>query len=46
MKKIIVTYNGIDEKFRRINDLNLLNLIKEKYNLPEKFVLYMEIKTT
>ncbi|BDU91054.1 glycosyltransferase family 4 protein [Clostridium perfringens] len=40
-EKIIVTYNGIDEKFRRINDLNLLNLIKEKYNLPEKFVLYI-----
>lgn len=40
-EKIVVTYNGIDEKFKPINDLEILNSIKEKYNLPEKFVLYI-----
>ncbi|HHD2754479.1 TPA: glycosyltransferase family 4 protein [Clostridium perfringens] len=40
-EKIIVTYNGIDEKFKPIQDLNLLKSVKEKYNLPEKFILYV-----
>lgn len=39
--KIVVTYNGIDEKFRVIGEKEVLNTVRDKYNLPEKFVLYI-----
>jgi len=39
--KVISIYNGVDENFKKINDLELLNKIKQKYDLPEKFVLYI-----
>ncbi|MFZ7121894.1 MAG: glycosyltransferase family 4 protein [Eubacteriaceae bacterium] len=39
--KIIVTYNGIDEKFKEIKDKKLQDEIKIKYNLPEKYILYI-----
>ncbi len=39
--KISVIYSGIDEKFKPLpkNDEKLLN-VKNKYNLPDKFILY------
>lgn len=40
-QKVDVTYNGIDEKFKIINDKDILNNVKNKYNLPEEFVLYI-----
>jgi len=40
-EKVVVTYNGVDENFKIINDNDLLERIKNKYNLPEKFVLYI-----
>lgn len=39
--KIDVTYNGIDKKFEVINDKVKLDRVKVKYNLPDKFVLYI-----
>jgi glycosyltransferase involved in cell wall biosynthesis len=39
--KVIVTYNGIDEKFKPINDKVLLDNIKKKYSLPDKFIMYI-----
>lgn len=39
--KIICTYNGIDEAFRVIKDKNVLKSVKEKYKLPDKFILYV-----
>lgn len=39
--KIIVTYNGIDEKFKIINDIKIFTKVKLKYRLPEKFILYI-----
>ena len=39
--KVIVTYNGVDSKFKIVKDKSLLSKVKEKYKLPEKFVLYI-----
>lgn len=39
--KIKVIYNGVDEKYRRINDDEIINKIKEKYKLPKDFILYL-----
>jgi len=38
--KIKVVYSGVSEQFRPINDQLKLSLIKRKYQLPEKFILY------
>lgn len=40
-KKVIVIYLAPREIFKKINDIHTLNRIKTKYNLPEKFVLYV-----
>ena len=40
-EKIKVTYNGIDESFKKVTDIDELNKIRQKYNLPSKFVLYV-----
>ncbi len=39
--KVIVTYNGIDNKFIKLNDKIYLQKIKEKYQLPDEFILYI-----
>jgi len=39
-EKIKVVYSGVGEQFRPIDDQLKLNLIREKYQLPEKFILY------
>ncbi|MDW8802595.1 glycosyltransferase family 1 protein [Clostridium sp. A1-XYC3] len=39
--KVVVTYNGVDEKFKVIEDVVELNRVRKKYNLPDKFVLYI-----
>lgn len=38
-EKIKVIYPGISEEFKKL-DLSQIRQIKEKYNLPEKFILY------
>jgi glycosyltransferase involved in cell wall biosynthesis len=40
-RKIFVTYEAADSSFKQIKDINLLKSIKEKYNLPNKFILYV-----
>jgi glycosyltransferase involved in cell wall biosynthesis len=42
-KKIKVIYNGVDERFKpkEYFDSNLIQHIKLKYNLPERFILYV-----
>lgn len=40
-KKVSVTYNGIDDKFKPIYDKEALKSVSEKYQLPEKFILYI-----
>lgn len=40
-EKIKVVYNGVDEKFRRVKNDQMLNKIRVKYNLPNKFILYL-----
>jgi len=37
--KIKTLYNGVGNHFKVIRDKGLLNTIKEKYSLPEKFIL-------
>lgn len=39
--KVVVTYNGVDKNFRVIEDKIELNRVKKKYDLPDKFVLYI-----
>ena len=36
-----VIYEGIDKAFIKITDLEYLKSIKEKYKLPDKFILYV-----
>lgn len=38
--KIIVSYNGVDNKFRPL-DPHLIHKVRVKYNLPEKYVLFV-----
>jgi len=38
--KITVTYEAADSRFRPISDSNLLEGVKARYSLPERFVLY------
>lgn len=37
--KIVVTPNGVSEEFRRIEDERALKQVREKYQLPERFIL-------
>jgi glycosyltransferase involved in cell wall biosynthesis len=39
--KIEVTYEGVEDSFRPIHDKNRLNLFKNKYHLPDQFILYV-----
>ncbi len=39
--KINVAYLGVKEEFKLIKSQGILNDIRKKYNLPEKFVLYV-----
>ncbi|OGF28459.1 hypothetical protein A2331_05155 [Candidatus Falkowbacteria bacterium RIFOXYB2_FULL_34_18] len=40
-KMVKVIYSGVDKKFRVINERDKLKAIKEKYKLPDKFILYL-----
>lgn len=39
--KIEVTYNGLDKKFCLIDDVDKLEKVKHKYDLPKKYMLYI-----
>lgn len=39
--KVIVTYNGIDESFKKENNEKKLSDIRKKYKLPREFILYI-----
>lgn len=34
-------YNGVGEKFRRVTDTSKLQQIREKYNLPNRYIFYL-----
>ena len=38
-EKITVIYNGVDTRFRHIEDLKVLDHVRKKYNLPDRFIL-------
>jgi len=41
-KNIYVIFNALNQNiFKKENDFNLLNKVKEKFNLPEKFFLFV-----
>lgn len=40
-KKIAVTYNGVHEKFYTPHDTGLSSAVKEKYSIPDEFILYV-----
>lgn len=37
--KMRVIYEGVHPRFKRVNDVKTLQTVKEKYRLPEKFIL-------
>ncbi len=39
--KVKVIHNGIEEKFTPVKDQSLLTKVKKKYNLPDRFILYL-----
>ncbi|KAF0151097.1 MAG: group 1 glycosyl transferase [Ignavibacteria bacterium] len=39
--KIDVIHNGVGESFEVIKDEELLEMIRRKYNMPQKFILYV-----
>jgi len=40
-EKVNVVYNGVGRRFKKIRDKIMLEKIKEKYRLPEKFILFL-----
>ncbi|MDP3791501.1 MAG: glycosyltransferase family 1 protein [Candidatus Omnitrophota bacterium] len=38
---VAVIYEGVDDVFKKITDSAYLQSVKEKYNLPDKFLLYV-----
>lgn len=40
-KKVNVVYLAAEEKYKKISDTKALMVVKEKYRLPDKFVLYV-----
>ncbi len=39
--KVKVVYNAKDSAFKKVNDEDLLNRIREKYNFPDNFILFL-----
>lgn len=40
-QKVTVTYNGIEAAFQELSDTESLKKVQAKYDLPEKFLLYI-----
>ena len=40
-EKVQVIYNGIESKFKPLTDRNLRDKVKHKYELPDRFILYL-----
>jgi glycosyltransferase involved in cell wall biosynthesis len=40
-EKISVIYSGVLDKFKKIDSLGELTYVREKYNLPKKFIFYL-----
>lgn len=38
-QKMRVIYEGVHPRFKRVNDVKLLQTVKEKYRLPERFIM-------
>ena len=38
-EKIFVTYNGVSENYRPVEDVQYLKYVKEMYGLPDRFIL-------
>jgi len=39
--KVSVIYEGVEDRFRPIDDYEYLDKVKKKYNLPHKFILFL-----
>ena len=37
--KVFVTYNGVNENYKRITDVETLSYVREMYELPDEFIL-------
>lgn len=40
-ENLVAVYNGVGEHFRKIDDTNLLQKAKQKYNLPDNFLFFL-----
>lgn len=41
LNKVVVTYNGVDNKFNKKYNIEKFKSIQKKYNLPSKYILYV-----
>ncbi|WP_321372796.1 glycosyltransferase family 1 protein [uncultured Draconibacterium sp.] len=41
LDNLVAIYNGVGEHFRKIDDTEILNSAKEKYNLPDNFLFFL-----
>ncbi len=39
--RLVAIYNGVSEHFKMVDDKNELELVKKKYNLPDKFFFHL-----
>jgi glycosyltransferase involved in cell wall biosynthesis len=40
-EKVMTVYNGVSEHFKKVDNPDVLQSIKKKYALPEKFIFYL-----
>ncbi|TAK94962.1 glycosyltransferase family 1 protein, partial [Patescibacteria group bacterium] len=40
-EKVVRTYNALDGAFQRVTNADLLETVRQKYALPEQFILYL-----
>lgn len=40
-EKVVTVYNGVGEHFKKITDTNILNSLRQKYKLPENYILFL-----
>jgi glycosyltransferase involved in cell wall biosynthesis len=40
-EKIEVIYHGVSSKIQRVENINIIQRVKTKYNLPEHYILYL-----
>lgn len=40
-EKVVTVYNGVGEHFKKISDTTVLNSLRQKYKLPDNYILFL-----